>query len=179
MVNFRLLKLLYGLFLFSNFLFVLWNLVNNLIQLLFGFQEFSSDFSRAYLRIKQLSVFLFDLLDIFFVLNLQLMEVNELEFIAHLLFLRNQVGCFSDLCSQWALFVLILFNEGSFLSVFLFEVSLNSFGLNVTSSTVLSTHENLSLEIVCIFSDFSNSHISLLENSLRDNVEKLPSKFQE
>lgn len=179
MVNFRLLKLFDGFFLFSDFLFVLWNLVDNLIQLLFRFQEFSSDFSRTYLRIKQLCVFLFDLLDILLVLDLQLMKVNKLELIAHLLFLGNQVGSFGNLCSQWALFVLILFNEGSFLSVFLFEVSLNSFGLDVTSSTVLPTHENLSLEIVCVFSDFSNCHISLLENSLRDNVEKVPSKFQE
>lgn len=55
-------------------------------------------------------VLFLDLLHVFLVLNLQLMEVYELELVAHLLLLCDLVGRFDYLSGKCGLFVLVFFD---------------------------------------------------------------------
>jgi hypothetical protein len=111
-------------------------------------------------------VLLLDFFHVLLVLYLQLVEVDEFELIAHFFLFRDQVGCFGDLSREGALLVLVLFDQRFFLSVFFLKVTLDPFGFDVSSATVLASHEDLSLKIVGVFSDFSDGHVSFFEDCL-------------
>ena len=92
------------------------------------------------------------------------MEVYELELVAHLLLLCDLVGSLDDLCGEGGLFVLVFLDQGAFLPVLLLKEFLNAFGLDVARSAVLAAHQDLSLEVVGILSDFCDGHVGFLED---------------
>lgn len=88
------------------------------------------------------------------------MEIDEFELVTHFLLLRDLIGSLDDLSRQSGLLVLVFLYQGSLLTVLFLEEFLNAFGLDVARPAVLTTHQNLPLEVVCILADFSNGHIS-------------------
>lgn len=89
------------------------------------------------------------------------MEVDELELISHFLLFSDLVGSFDDLCGKGGLLVLILFDQCTFLPVLLLEELLNSLGLDIASAAVFTAHQDLTLKVIGIFTDFSNGHVCL------------------
>ena len=92
------------------------------------------------------------------------MEVYKLELVAHLFLLCDLVGSLDDLCGEGGLFVLVFLDQGAFLPVLLLKEFLNAFGLDVARSAVLAAHQDLSLEVVGILSDFCDGHVGFLED---------------
>lgn len=150
-----------GFLFLGDFFFQLGDLVDDLVEFFLGFQQFSTDFAGTNLRVEEFLVFLFDLFHVFLVLDLQLVEVNELQFVSHLLLLSDLVSCLHDLRGKSGLLVFVLLNEGSLLLVLLLEKLFNAFCLDVTSATVLAPHQYLSLEVVGVLPDFCDGHVGL------------------
>jgi hypothetical protein len=50
------------------------------------------------------------------------------------------------------------------LSILLLKELFNPLCLDVTGATVLSPHQDLPLEVICILSDFGDGHIGFLED---------------
>ena len=92
------------------------------------------------------------------------MEVDEFQLLSHLLFFGNLVGSFYDLGRQGGLLVFVLLNQGFLLPVFLLEKLLDSLSFDIAGSTVLSSHQNLPLEIIGVLSDLCDSHVGLLKD---------------
>ena len=77
---------------FRDFFLELADLVDYFVEALLSFQKFSAYLARTDLRVQQFLVLLLNLLHVFLVFDLQLVEIDELELVAHLLLLRDLVG---------------------------------------------------------------------------------------
>jgi hypothetical protein len=93
------------------------------------------------------------------------MEVNELELIPHFLLLRDLVCRLHDLRRKSCLLVFVFLDQRLLLTVLLLEELLDTLRLDVARTTVLATHQDLTLEVVGVLPDFSNGHVRLFENS--------------
>jgi hypothetical protein len=166
-------QILDGGLLFSDLLLELADLIYDLVELLLGLQQLRTDFARTDLGVQQFLILLFDLLHVLLVLDLQLVEVDELELVAHFFLLCYLVGSLDDLSRKSGLFVLVFLNQRLLLPVLLLEEFLDPLCLDVAGSTVLPAHQNLSLEVIGILPDFSDGHVGLLQNgpeSFEDGV---------
>jgi len=92
------------------------------------------------------------------------MEVNELELVSHLFLLGDLVGSFDDLSRQCGLLVFILLNQSPFLSVLFLKEFFDPFSLYVSCPTILSAHQDLSLEIVGVFSNLGDGHVCFFQD---------------
>ena len=74
----------------------------------------------------------------FFVLNLQLMEVDEFQLIAHLFLLGDLTSGLLDLNVQSISLALVLINEAALLALLVLEVLLSPLGSYLASTAILS-----------------------------------------
>lgn len=147
---------------FENFSFMLGYLVDHFVESLLDTEQFGPNLAGVDFGVQQLLVLLLDFLYVFLVLDLQLMEVDKLELIAHLLLLRDLVAGLDDLGRQGLLLAFVFLNEGFLLSVFLLKEFLDSLSFNIARPAILASHQNFSLEVVGIFADFGDCHVSFL-----------------
>ena len=98
------------------------------------------------------------------------MEINEFQLVTHLLFLQYLVIGLDDLACQSILLVFVLLEQRPLLSLLLLKELLDSLGLYLSSSTILSPQQNLPLEIVCVFPDLCDRHISLFQDGLHTHL---------
>lgn len=94
------------------------------------------------------------------------MEVDELEVIAHLLLLNDLVAGLGDLLLQVGFLLLVLFDLGVLLRELLLEVLFDALGLYFAGAGVLAPHQDFSLEIEGVLSDFGNRLVRFLQDGL-------------
>lgn len=101
------------------------------------------------------------------------MEIYEFKFVSHLFLFCYLICGFYNLGIQSILFAFVFFDQGFLLPVFFLKELLDSFGFDVACSTIFSSHQDLSLEIVSVFPNLGNSHIGFFQNgpqSLKDRI---------
>mmetsp|Transcript_4736 Transcript_4736/g.7063 ORF Transcript_4736/g.7063 Transcript_4736/m.7063 type:complete len:235 (-) Transcript_4736:25-729(-) len=123
---------------------------HQLVQLVLQRVQRLHGLPRGHLELEQLLVALLDLGHVLLVLNLQLVEVDVVQHVAHLLLLAELAVYLVDLALESGVLELQLLNQGVPLAQLVLHVAHHLFCYSSSSSHVLSSHNNVTLELICI-----------------------------
>jgi hypothetical protein len=126
--------------------------------------------ARLQLQLEESLVAVINVLNELFVFNLQLMEVNELKIVTHLVFVLNLGLSLEDLALERVVFALEFVDELLFLLEFIKHVLGQLLGVVLSNATVLCRGQETA-EVESLLSNFGNTQIGALQNGL-ESLEK-------
>ena len=140
--------------------------LHGILELLFERVECLHGLPRVQLKRQQLLIAFINVLHMLLVLNLQLMEVDKLQVITHLLFVLDLRLGLGDLRLQGRVLEGKLPDEGILCAFLVFHVLNELFGIIFASATILSCGEE-STEIEGFLSYLSDGQIGTLKDGLK------------
>mmetsp|Transcript_41271 Transcript_41271/g.36614 ORF Transcript_41271/g.36614 Transcript_41271/m.36614 type:complete len:209 (-) Transcript_41271:344-970(-) len=160
-----LLNLLNIFLLFFVLIHLLFALLNFIIKPFLLVCELGNYSTCGNFQVQELLVLFIDFFNVFLIFNLELMEIDKLEIVTHFFFLLNLVLSLENLVDQRLFLDFIFVDKSILLLEFLLSIFLDLLSFDFTSSTILTTNQNFSLEIEGVLSDLGDSLISFLKNS--------------